>query len=115
MAETTSTPAALGRLLSGSRLADLTLTIAENLPCWWPTHAARQVGRECVLAEVCLADKEPEATVDQGVGHDGTVREHHHGAAVVDHGDGGGVAIAVVPMVLVVVMAMVAVVPASGR
>ena len=38
MAETTSTTAELGRLLSGSRLADLTLTMAENLPCWWPTH-----------------------------------------------------------------------------
>ena len=37
MARTTSMTE-LGRLLAGSRLTDLTLTIAEDLPCWWPTH-----------------------------------------------------------------------------
>jgi hypothetical protein len=48
MAETTSTTAELGRLLSGSRRADLTLTIAENLPCWWPTpHARAGRGNRC--------------------------------------------------------------------
>lgn len=38
MAGTTSTTTELGRLLAGGRLIDLTLTIAEDMPCWWPTH-----------------------------------------------------------------------------